>query len=53
LFDDYIDRKMYHAVEDLIRPKAMIGRMAQFDLTPMTLPPERLGWFITRFHQTL
>lgn len=53
LFDDYINRKSYHAVEDLIRPKAMIGRMAQFDLTPMTLPPERLGWLIARYHDAL
>lgn len=49
LFDDYLDRKSYHAVEDLIKPSAMIGRMAQFDLTPMTVPPDRLGWIITRF----
>ncbi len=49
LFDDYLDRKSYHIVEDLVRPVAMIGRMAQFELAPMILPPERLGWIITHF----
>jgi len=50
LFDDYLDRKSYHAVEDLVKPAALIGRMAQFNLTPMTIPADRLGWIITRFH---
>ncbi len=50
LFDDYLDRKSYHAVEDLVKPSAMIGRMAQFDLMPMTIPADRLGWIISRFH---
>jgi hypothetical protein len=50
LFDDYLDRKFYHAVEDFVRPQAMIGRMAQFYITPMTIPVDRLGWIISRFH---
>lgn len=50
LFDDYLDRKSYHKIEDLVRPVAMIGRMAQFDLTPMIIPPARLGWIISCFH---
>jgi hypothetical protein len=49
LFDDYKDRKAYHAVEDIIQPKAMIGRMAHFELTPISLPKERLGWIVSRF----
>lgn len=50
LFDDYLDRKSYHTIEDLVKPAVMIGRMAQFDITPMTIPADRLGWIITRFH---
>lgn len=49
LFDDYFDRKPYHLVEDIVKPSAMIGRMAQFDLTPMTIPADRLGWIVARF----
>lgn len=46
LFDDYKRRKPYHAVEDLIRPVAMAGRMARFEVAPMVLAPERLGWLV-------
>lgn len=49
LFDDYTDRKAYHAVEDFIKPAAIIGRMARFDMTPISLPQERLGWIISRY----
>jgi hypothetical protein len=27
----------------------MIGRMAQFDLVPMTIPADRLGWIISHY----
>ena len=46
LFDDYKRRKPYHAVEALVRPVAMAGRMARFEVAPMVLPPERLGWLV-------
>lgn len=49
LWDDYIDRPNYHEVESLVRPIAMIGRMAMFELTPMAVPPERLLWIIQTF----
>lgn len=42
LWDDYADRPHYHRVEDLLRPVAMAGRLARFDITPMTLPPSAL-----------
>ena len=51
LWDDYIDRTNYHAVEDFVRPSKMIGRMAQFHLIPTPIPPQKLGWIIGRFLQ--
>lgn len=53
LFDDYKRRKPYHAVEQIVRPVAMAGRMARFDLVPMALPPERLGWLVGLFLKPL
>lgn len=37
LFDDYADRKAYHAVEALVGAPRMVGRMAVFDLAPAPL----------------
>ncbi|WP_255329139.1 hypothetical protein [Paracoccus albicereus] len=34
LFDDYVDRKPYHVVEDFIQPVEIAGRMAMFDIAP-------------------
>lgn len=42
LFDDYIDRKYYHWIEELIPRDEMIGRMARFTVRPQSLPPEQL-----------
>jgi len=30
LFDDYLNRKAYHIVEEIVRPTEMVGRMAIF-----------------------
>lgn len=49
LFDDYLDRPYYHRVEDLVKPAEMIGRMARFELTPTTVPADRLGWIIDAY----
>lgn len=49
LIDDYLDRDSYHAVETFAKPVAYYGRMAQFDLTPTPIPPQRLGWIVQRF----
>ena len=38
LFDDYLDRQKYHVVERLAQPVAMIGRMAEFRVTPQDWP---------------
>ncbi|WP_233354589.1 hypothetical protein [Woodsholea maritima] len=54
LFDDYANRKTYHAVEEVVGPPAiMIGRMARFELTPEALDKtqkDRLQDFL--FHAT-
>ena len=49
LFDDYLARDAYHKVEVLLKPAAMFGRMARFDLTPQPFPVDRLGWLIGLF----
>jgi len=42
LFDDYAERRTYHAVEEVVGPPArMIGRMARFELTPNVLDNAR------------
>lgn len=46
LFDDYRDRKPYHVVEQLLPPSGLVGRMARFEVAPLTLPPKRLQWLI-------
>lgn len=38
LFDDYLDRRSYHIVEELSNPIRMIGRMAEFYLEPEARP---------------
>ena len=53
LFDDYAARPAYHVVEQMIRPIALHGRMAQFqiDPTPMPASPER--WITASFQRPL
>ena len=53
LFDDYLPRKAYHKVEELVKPAAMIGRMARFELEPMAFPAERLGWMLNFYSRPL
>ncbi len=42
LVDDYKRRKGYHAIEEFLGAPRLIGRMAEFDVAPMTVPPDRL-----------
>lgn len=49
LFDDYANRPEYHVVEELLRPVALVGRMARFEVTPMALPPARLSWLTSLY----
>lgn len=38
LFDDYVDRPAYHVVEQLVQPVRIVGRMAEFRITPQVWP---------------
>ncbi|MDP5327588.1 MAG: hypothetical protein NWQ69_09725 [Paracoccaceae bacterium] len=49
LFDDYTPRKFYHWVENFFQPVECVGRMARFEITPMTLPTEKLSEFLGYF----
>lgn len=51
LWDDYANRPGYHEVERLVRPTRMHGRMAAFDLTPMSIPSAELTWVIGQFNR--
>lgn len=43
LFDDYVPRRRYHAIERFFGPPARtVGRMAEFHITPMTVEPGHL-----------
>jgi hypothetical protein len=49
MFDDYVPRKAYHAVEALAGAPRIVGRMAVFDLVPTPVPADRLAWIIPQF----
>jgi hypothetical protein len=49
LFDDYAERPAYHGIEEMFRPAALHGRMAEFHLTPTPFPVERLSWVMGWF----
>ncbi|EEW26362.1 hypothetical protein [Rhodobacter ferrooxidans] len=51
LVDDYIDRKPYHGVERFLKPAAMIGRMARFELVPTAFPVDRMAWVLNFYHR--
>ncbi|MDA7425996.1 hypothetical protein [Thalassococcus lentus] len=42
LFDDYVQRKHYHKVEDFLGSPEITGRMARFRVVPQPIPPEKL-----------
>lgn len=45
-FDDYVQRKHYHKVEEILGPPEITGRMAFWHVSPQPIPPERLMWVI-------
>lgn len=49
LWDDYIDRPEYFLVEDFAKPVSLTGRMARFEIAPMSIPPERLLGIVQSF----
>jgi hypothetical protein len=42
LVDDYRRRKQYHRIEKYLGKPGMVGRMAEFSVTPMPVPGDRL-----------
>lgn len=42
LVDDYKHQKAYHAIEEFLGTPRMTGRMAEFEVTPMPVPVDRL-----------
>jgi hypothetical protein len=51
-WDDYASRPAYHDVERYARPAEVVGRMARFDLSPMTMPPRDLTCVMDVFTRT-
>ena len=49
LFDDYVNRKSYHALERFAEPVETRGRMAKFELRKRTLPRDDLTRIIGAF----
>ena len=49
LFDDYALRPAYHGIEEMFRPVALHGRMAEFQITPTPFPADRLMWVMAWF----
>jgi hypothetical protein len=46
LFDDYVNRPAYHAVERVAQPAEIVGRMAEFQLEPRPTEPWMLDLLI-------
>lgn len=49
LFDDYAERPAYHQIEEMFRPIALHGRMAEFLVEPTAIPAARLDWVMSFF----
>lgn len=52
LFDDYAQRPAYHLVEELVGAPRMVGRMAVFQIDPVsTLSPRDMGMMMCMMQQ--
>lgn len=51
LFDDYGVRPLYHEVEEVIAPHAMVGRIAEFRVEPGSFSSKHIGLLIQQFFQ--
>lgn len=49
LWDDYMNREGYHAMEAFAPRVRTHGRMAEFHLEPTAIPPEKLGLILTTY----
>lgn len=53
LWDDYLRRRSYHEVERWMKPVSMHGRLARFEVEPMTLDPREMAWMMKQFTRSL
>lgn len=51
LFDDYGVRPLYHEIEEVIAPHAMVGRMAEFQVEPGLASSRHIGLLMRQFFQ--
>lgn len=51
LFDDYVNRPAYHAVEEIAAPVETVGRMARFELIPNLIPREKMTLVMSLFFE--
>ncbi|MDO5703560.1 MAG: hypothetical protein Q4G49_00565 [Paracoccus sp. (in: a-proteobacteria)] len=51
LFDDYSIRPLYHQIEAFLKPRSMIGRMAEFWVEPGQIDRHKAGLLIRQFFQ--
>ncbi len=49
LFDDYGVRPLYQAIEKVIKPTKMVGRLAQFDIEPNMVSKSNIPTLIKQF----
>lgn len=49
LFDDYGVRERYQLIEKIIKPRRMIGRLAEFSIKPNTFKPAQIGALVEQF----
>lgn len=49
LFDDYGVRPLYHQVEQFLKPKAVVGRLAEFWVEPGQVKPKMISTIIAQF----
>ena len=54
IFDDYMNRKKYHIVEELIKPTANDGRQCLFEVDDKSIiDMKKLDFFINKFNYVL
>ena len=51
LFDDYADRPKYQRAEAIVRPRRLIGRMAEFEVDPGMIKSRDMGFVISCFFE--
>jgi hypothetical protein len=52
LFDDYANRPVYHAIEKIVAPRLVVGRMAVFDVDPGMVRDADLTFLVESLSRT-